>query len=176
MGIGTSLGAYFESDFHHEAGIVTSKETGDNNVITPDQLDQNQQMDKIEMNEMGIPVSYDTQLADSEHSAFQDWKAKNAPNDNGQDYDLQGAFKAGLTASENGHLRDDFKKPNHPTFSDESVYHGRDGEEGGHWGTEDGKDTFTPGPTNLKNHGVLGLIKYFDEHEPDAKLLMPKAK
>lgn len=43
MPIGTSLGAYYESDFHHQAGIETPpadevkpKDTGDDNVLPPD--------------------------------------------------------------------------------------------------------------------------------------------
>lgn len=46
MGIGTSLGAYFESPFHQEAGIdtppdiVKPKDTGDDNVLPPDSESQ----------------------------------------------------------------------------------------------------------------------------------------
>lgn len=40
MGIGTSLGAFFETDFHHQAGIddgvLKPKDTGDDNVAPPD--------------------------------------------------------------------------------------------------------------------------------------------
>lgn len=42
MAIGTSLGAFYESEFHHQAGIATPppeikpKDTGDDNVIPPD--------------------------------------------------------------------------------------------------------------------------------------------
>lgn len=54
---------------------------------------------------------------------FRDWKKRFAPNDSGMDYDLRGAFKAGLQPSpENGHWPDTYKKPNHPTFSDQSIY------------------------------------------------------
>lgn len=66
---------------------------------------------------------YDTKLTAAEESQFQAWKAKNAPNDSGADYDLRGAFKAGVTpAASNGHWPDTFKKPNHPTFSNQSNY------------------------------------------------------
>lgn len=44
MGIGTSLGAYYESDFDHQAGvevpIVKPKDTGDDNVLPPDTEDK----------------------------------------------------------------------------------------------------------------------------------------
>lgn len=67
--------------------------------------------------------SYDTPLSPSEEQSFQAWKAKYAPKDSGADYDLRGAFKAGLQPDpQTGHWPDTFKKPNHPTFSDESKY------------------------------------------------------
>jgi hypothetical protein len=66
---------------------------------------------------------YDTKLSPSEETKFQSWKQKNAPNDSGADYDLRGAYKAGLSpAASNGHWSDLYKKPNHPTFSNESMY------------------------------------------------------
>ena len=54
--------------------------------------------------------------------AFAEWKSMYAPNDSGYDYDLQGAFNAGVLPDKNGHWPDTFKKPNHPTFSIESKY------------------------------------------------------
>lgn len=78
--------------------------------------------------------SYDTQLTPEEEKQFQAWKAKYAPNDTGADYDLRGAFKAGLTPEANGHFSDRFKKPNHPTFSVESQYAVGDNlAKAGHW-------------------------------------------
>ena len=69
------------------------------------------------------PMAYDTKLSPEDEAKFQDWKAKYAPNDSGQDYDLRGAYKAGVTPDPNtGHMPDTFKKPNHPTFSNESQY------------------------------------------------------
>ena len=69
------------------------------------------------------PAKYDTKLSAGEEKKFQEWKAKNAPNDSGQDYDLRGAFKAGVKPdAETGHWPDTWKKPNHPTFSDQSIY------------------------------------------------------
>jgi len=65
---------------------------------------------------------YDTKLPPAEEQKFQTWKAKNAPTDSGADYDLRGAYKAGLNPAANGHWPDTYKKPNHPTFSNESIY------------------------------------------------------
>jgi len=53
---------------------------------------------------------------------FEEWKAKYAPHDSGQDYDLRGAWEAGLIPGPDQHFPDTFKKPNHPTFSIESKY------------------------------------------------------
>lgn len=53
---------------------------------------------------------------------YEQWKEIYAPHDSGEDYDLHGAFKAGLVPNPNGHWPDTFKKPNHPTFSVESIY------------------------------------------------------
>jgi len=66
---------------------------------------------------------YNTKLSAEEETQFTDWKSRNAPNDSGADYDLRGAFRAGLGRSNpDEHLPDTFKKPNHPTFSDQSQY------------------------------------------------------
>ncbi len=66
---------------------------------------------------------YDTKLSPPDEMAFQSWKARYAPKDSGADYDLRGAFKAGFKPDpQTGHWPDTFKKPNHPTFSDQSNY------------------------------------------------------
>lgn len=67
--------------------------------------------------------SYDTALSPAEEKDFQEWKKKYAPKDSGADYDLRGAFRAGLKPDgKTGHWEDTFKKPNHPTFSNQSQY------------------------------------------------------
>ena len=78
-------------------------------------------------------AEYETKLSPQEESAFKVWKSKYAPNDSGQDYDLRGAFKAGLKPGANGHFSDRFKKPNHPTFSNESQYAKERPELAGRW-------------------------------------------
>lgn len=87
----------------------------------------------------GVDANFNTLLTDSQEAKFQEWKAKYAPKDSGEDYDLRGAFKAGLTPGKNGHWPDTFKKPNHETFSDESKYAAYGN--AGHW---EG-DTYIPG-------------------------------
>ena len=89
--------------------------------------------------------SFDTVLTPDEEKEFKIWKSKYAPNDSGADYDLRGAFKAGVVPAgaeagkDEGHFPDTYKKPNHPTFSDQSIY-AKFGNPG-HW---EG-DTYVPG-------------------------------
>lgn len=67
-------------------------------------------------------AAFDTKLNPAEETQFQEWKKRNAPKDSGVDYDLRGAFKAGLQPAANGHWPDTYKKPNHPTFSNQSIF------------------------------------------------------
>jgi len=95
----------------------------------------------------GIPGNqYETSLTPEEETKFQDWKAQNAPNDSGFDYDLRGAFQAGVQPDkETGHWPDTFKKPNHPTFSDQSQYAKDRPDLAGHWQG----DTYYPAPSYM---------------------------
>ena len=69
---------------------------------------------------------YDTGLGAAGEAAYTTWK-KSLPKNlqNESDYDLRGFYKKyGEKAIEEGqHLTDEFKKPNHPTFSKESKYY-----------------------------------------------------
>ena len=89
--------------------------------------------DKRQARSLGVPYqadprlaqqpTYNTYLNPTSETQFQGWKQRYAPQDSGQDYDLRGAFKAGLQPdAQTGHWPDTFKKPNHPTFSDQSKY------------------------------------------------------
>jgi len=88
-----------------------------------------------------------------------------------KDYDLRGYYKAGGQLATPGgnpvHLPDTFKKPNHPTFSDESKYSGP-GNEGGHWLTDKSGNYigFQAGPANLYYHSPQDMQAYFDKYEP----------
>lgn len=88
------------------------------------------------------PSQFETKLTPQEEEQFQKWKQQNAPNDSGQDYDFRGAFKAGLKKSDNGHWPDTYKKPNHPTFSDQSIYASKAPNLAGKW---DGDKFVLPG-------------------------------
>jgi len=128
------------------------------------------------------PAKYDTRLTSDQEAGFTQWKKVHAPRDSGHDYDNRAAYLADMEGvlpakAANGHGTDMFKKPNHPTFSTGSRYHGKDGEEGGVWGTtRDGKTTFTPGKTNTKYQSKRELEEYFKRVEPDAKLVWPSRK
>lgn len=71
------------------------------------------------------------------------------------------------------HFYDKYKKPNHITFSEESIYSNGD-IKGGRWLEEDGKMYFIPTKINIDNAGGFdGLNKYFEENEPDVILSYP---
>lgn len=114
------------------------------------------------------------------------------------DYDMQGFHAANpdsniASGNQNAgileHFPDTYKKPNHPTFSTESIFHGKtyndthlddkegkDNElyEGGSWSlSDDGGFAFTPGATNLKNHSTQELLDYFKKYEPNNHLILP---
>lgn len=107
---------------------------------TPQQYDW---LDEVSKPVDAAPKSYDTKLSQSDERSFQDWKQQHAPNDSGEDYDLRGAFKAGVTPGDNGHWPDTYKKPNHPTFSVESQYAKDRPELAGHW---EGEQFIPPDP------------------------------
>ena len=76
-----------------------------------------------------LPVEHGspTTLTPAEETAFQRWAAKNRVRlDAGwnEDYDMRGLWKANpnATPDERGHWPDTFKLPNHPTFSNQSIY------------------------------------------------------
>lgn len=118
-------------------------------------------------NPVDMTGQYNTLLSPAEES---DYQKEHDPRDS-YDYDMRGAFKQGITAAGNGHFPDTFKKPNHPTFSDQSIYHGKNGYTGGSWGTAAGRDTYTPSQTNLDMHGTDGIKGYFGKVEPDVVLM-----
>lgn len=114
---------------------------------------------------------YNTRLTPDEERQFQRWvteQSKAQKRDMSRDvydYDLRGFWKSGGEFDEeSGHGGDKFKKPNHPTFSTGSQYHGTDGYQGGLWGSPQQKGqpwTFTPSKTNLEMMPLPALQRYF---------------
>ena len=117
---------------------------------------------------------YNTKLSDRDEELYQMW-LKTLPREqqNTYDYDMRGAWLAGEGQGENGHFTDRFKKPNHPTFSDESIYNGVDGQYGGQWLNIMGRDIFVPTEANIGMNGQDWLRRYFAEVEPNAILMNP---
>ena len=57
-----------------------------------------------------------------------------------------------------GHYTDKYKKPNHPTFSDESIY-SNEQTPGGKWGYQNGHDTFTPSEYQVNTYGPQHIVQ-----------------
>lgn len=196
MGIGTSLGAFYEDDHHYNSSLWDPERyKGDELMVkTPDASNTDKQLDNAELNPstgMGIEVAY---KANPSHFAYdKNYDTKLPPKLEGEyqqmfkpedstDYDMRGWFfeqwlnSPDLKVNPNSpgmHYTDLYKKPNHATFSMDSKYNGVDGNYGGVWGNdEEGNDTFKPSSTNLKNLGKEGLQDYFKQVEPKAKLLL----
>jgi hypothetical protein len=112
---------------------------------------------------------YNTPLSPQETLKYQAWlQTLPEQQQDTRDYDMQGAFKAGVAQSENGHLPDTFKKPNHPTFSDESKYSGQEGYVGGKWEKlPSGQWAFTPGVSSTRKPMIdpEDLKRYFAKQE-----------
>lgn len=126
-----------------------------------------------------IPVSYrdqyNTRLSPEDEAAYQAWAKKNGRENDVEDYDMRGAWleakQKGVSLEDGrGHFPDTYKKPNHPTFSDQSKYNGEGGVKGGTWSkTEDGRDVFTPN-RDLSPQEQQSLKEYFAKNEPNAVL------
>ncbi len=112
---------------------------------------------------------HNTPLLPWEQGGFEDW-LKTESQQKGRDvrldlptYDLQGLFlglqkgEKGLQDPITGHSTDIFKKPTHPTFSDESKYSGVGNRYGGHWG----QGYFVPSQHNIETTGLDELRKIF---------------
>lgn len=120
-----------------------------------------------------MTTMFNTQLAPQEEQAFQAWAQKMKRSNDLFDYDLRGAWKANAQEAANGHLPDTYKKPNHPTFSNESIYNGEAGMAGGRWvQTRDGWK-FEASHSNLEFFTPQELQGYFKRAEPDAVLVLP---
>lgn len=105
------------------------------------------------------PANYDTPLTPGQESRFQQWKQQYAPKDSGEDYDLRGAYLAGLKPDpQTGHWPDTFKKPNEPTFSVESKYAQFAPEKAGRWEGPN-HDQFVPPAAAAPNSTVRDVMK-----------------
>lgn len=117
---------------------------------------------------------YDTVLPPEEEMAFQRWLKTLPPRlRSTEDYDMRGAWKHNSTQAANGHLPDTWKKPNHITFSQESIYSKPDNA-GGTWSDAGaGRYAFWASPQNLANTSAPDMSQYFKQNEPDSTLVLP---
>lgn len=117
---------------------------------------------------------FNTVLSPDDEEKYQAWATENRREKDVYDYDLRGAWKelqsGTMSEDERGHLGDKYKKPNHPTFSDQSIYSGQDGVAGGVWSRNaEGKDVYTPG-RKLSSVEADRLRRYFLRNEPGVML------
>ena len=121
-------------------------------------------------------------MSPKEEAKFQTWakEANKKPDMESIDYDLKGFYKSGGKFAENGHGADVFKKPNHPTFSNQSKYHGTSDEKGnpyvgGEWGEDGGNVTYAPSLQMMRSsyNSPDDLVRYMKKREPEATLIMP---
>lgn len=124
-----------------------------------------------EVNPRDFTNKYNTELRPQELARFNNWagqQSRNPLNDR-YDYDIQGWWKNNPGVNlDAGHLTDAFKKPNHPTFSDQSQYHGVDSHQGGQWLKQGDAWIFVPGSTNMYKQDELQ--NYFNKVEKGNKL------
>lgn len=120
---------------------------------------------------------YNTPLSATEEAAYQKWAKDNNKLKDTYDYDLRGAWKEGSAGTGEAHSPDTYKKPNHPTFSNESKYNGAEGKTGGEWVKQpSGSYTFNASETNVKNMGEQGLQEYFSKYEKGNAVNLPKKR
>ena len=116
-------------------------------------------------------LNYNTSLNPNQETEFQRWSAKNKRTNDLWDYDMPGwwvnnGMPTGTMAA--GHFPDTYKKPSHPTFSDESQY-SSPAIPGGHWG----QNSYQPSIVNRMYRPQSALEMYFRQIEPGTKLQSP---
>lgn len=136
----------------------------------------------VEAEPPDFTAKFNTPLNADQEDKFQKWVSEQSQKRGYDlrmdlnDYDLRGLFKDKGGFDSRGHASDEYKKPNHPTFSDESKYNGVGGFQGGKW-IEDGKSwKFEAGPTNTQFRSPASLQDYFKRIEPDSTLVFPKVE
>ena len=129
---------------------------------------------------------FNTSLTPKEEKAFRTWAVQNKrdPDMETIDYDLRGFWKNGNDFAANGHGSDLYKKPNHPTFSVESQWHGTPTSDGGtyvggRWVSPDEisgrRGMFIPSQEMLNTtHPKAWLEDYMQKREPDYDLGVPR--
>ena len=110
---------------------------------------------------------YDTHLSPAQETRYRIAATLAGRINDTKNYDLRGAWlKDPQSITKSGHLSDEFKKPNHPTFSNESKY-STTTNPGGSWVPGKQKSwSFTPSPKQISRAGGLAPFKkYFNQNE-----------
>lgn len=124
--------------------------------------------------EMMYKDKYNTSLTPSEEIEFKKWVTSESSRQ-GRDismdlgaYDLRGFWKSGdyKNMDEDNHGSDRWKKPNHPTFSNQSNYHNIDGHYGGNW-TDDGGYQPSKQTLNLYGEDYYGWLFGLEPNRPE---------
>ena len=123
---------------------------------------------------------YNTQLSPGEERQFQDW-ARETSHAVGRDilrdladYNLRGYWlyeTPDIPTGPGGHMPDEYKKPGHPTFSEESMW-SNPFNQGGRWSGQ----SFTPSSQQLQRNPLQLLLQYLQANEPGATLNLPLAR
>ena len=127
-------------------------------------------MPKQQISDDDFRNNFNTKLSDEDELKFQNWlvnsiiKYKTELDKDLDSYDLRGFWKESdpndleLFAQRKIHAIDKYKKPNHPTFSNESIYHGRL-YQGGSWEYKNGKEIFHPTKFQLELQKILSKAR-----------------
>ena len=139
---------------------------------------------KVRRMQQGGPVEedmtdqYNTELSPEEQQEYDQWIQRNSArhgrdlSKDNFDYDTRGQFKDSRGADlPLGHGPDTHKKPNHPTFSNESRYHGAGGRMGGQWDADEtGSETLQP-YNPARGYRFGGPVTPETDNEPDPALI-----
>lgn len=121
-----------------------------------------------ELYQRDMTKEFNTKLSADDERKFQEWAYGNGRISDLWDYDLRGAWKelmsGTMTEDERGHLGDKYKKPNHPTFSTESIYADQVPQRAGEWGEAAGGTTVYKAKNRSKSEQAA-LKRYFRRRE-----------
>jgi hypothetical protein len=140
-------------------------------------------------NEINWTDEFNTPLTPEEETEFQSWAGKTSKSlgrnilRDIEDYDLRGQWKNEYASTDDvpekgKHGPDSFKKPNHPTFSNESVYSGKKTKYGvfvgGSW--KDNEFHVSREMLDRGTHDEKRLTDYFNRYESETALVMPDGR
>jgi hypothetical protein len=131
--------------------------------------------------------NYNTKLSPEAEGGFQKYLKKRSEEE-GRDvsrdldtYDMRGFFAGRHKTDKFKHGTDKFKKPNHSTFSDQSMYHGTSSPlggkwEGGKWGKLGDEETFTPSRRMLQTTHPRDFLEREIERMNQREINRPKIR